>query len=107
MSLYKTKFKNVLSEKVAMQTYKWDFFTIENQEVGNLGMSAKIIGLCTYMSIVHWIICIQFPMPWSASNPLLSNVFTMEIDNFRSVKIYCSYNREGTRHNLQLGIHFC
>lgn len=49
MSLYKTKFKNVLSEKAAMQTYKWNFFTIENQEVGNLGMSAKIIGLRTYV----------------------------------------------------------
>lgn len=49
MSLYKTKFKVVLSEKVAMQTYKWNFFTTENQEVGNLGMSGKIIGLRTYV----------------------------------------------------------
>ena len=47
MSLYKTKFKNVLSEKVAMQTYKWNFYTIKDQEVGNLGMSAKIFGLRT------------------------------------------------------------
>ena len=73
MSLYKPKFENVLSEKAAMQTYKWNFFTIENQEVGNLGMSAKIIGLRTYVySALDNLYTIS--LPWSASNPLLSNV---------------------------------
>ena len=37
MSLYKPKFENVLSEKASMQTYKWNFFTIENQETGEFG----------------------------------------------------------------------
>ena len=102
MSLYKTKFKNVLSEKAAMQTYKWNFFTIENQDVGNLGMSAKIIGLRTFVYSAldnfpcHGVLLIH-----------RQQCVTMEIDNFRSIKIYCSYNREDTRHNLQLGIHFC
>ena len=106
MSLYKTKFKNVLSEKVAMQTYKWNFFTIENQEVGNLGMSAKIIGLRTYVySALDNLYTIFHAMECFLS--IAQQCVTMEIDNFRSVKMYCSYNREGTRHNLQLGIHFC